>query len=259
MRPPACQSSAILLQDTRPAQDGDGGCAGRQEGAGRGIRRGAGRVHVVHQPQVAAGHPPACRWRNRKGAAYRTSACGRTGVSHRRGAARTHQDLRIVRASRTSGHIGRDQCRLVEAARPEPAAVQRHGDQQIHFRRHQPRQVACHDPRQSDPPAIFEPERQCAGGRTIGHRRPHAGMARRVGKAGGTARARTGIEGQWPVAAIAPGRRQEPNRTPARRAKASVLRHHRAATGTARREHQVGHETEGTKNRPHAAACRRPS
>lgn len=196
-------------------------------------------MDIVDQHHRPAGKARAGIRREREGTGDRSCTGRRTETAqHRRGLYPAQQIGRERHAMR-SGEGGCDQPGLVVAARPEPPAMERHRDQQFGLCRHQPGHGARHGGGAGEPSRIFELERDRPRHLAIGDCGAHAVMRRRIGDAGGAARAFAPVVIEGDVAGGAPGRAEEAEASPAGSAEAMVRRRDRAAARATRRQREI--------------------
>ena len=196
-------------------------------------------MDVVDQPDRASADRGAIDHPER--AAHRARALRRVHPAQHRGTPGTDQRQRVAADRDDATERVRDQRRLIEPPRPEPPAVKRYRHEQIdRVDRREPRDLPRHRHRDPRSAGIFEPQREPPCDRTISDRGADAGMTRRARQAGGAARLVAAIHGEREVAPRAPGRRDEDEAVPARRAEAMIGLDRIAAAGAARRQRQRG-------------------
>lgn len=120
--------------------------------------------------------------------------------------------------------------------------MQRHWHQQVDI----VRQMPLHQPRRSarvgSAPAVLQPQRERARHHAVTHRRAHARMSWRVLQASGAVRVLAALVIERHVAARAPRRPQEPERSPAACAEAVITLHDRTASRAPRRQREIARE-----------------
>ncbi len=185
-------------------------------------------------------------------------SCARLGAhcAQRRGCSCALQQQRIARHRRCPRQRGRDQRRLVEPARPQPPAVERHRHQQIGVVRHDPNQLPRDRLGKGDPPAIFEAQRHRPRDIAIGNRRTNPSVSRRTGETRVAARPRPLIDRERTMTRRAPGRRKEAQPAPACRAEAMIGAGDRTTARTPRRQRKIGDETQRGEPGGHVPPCR---
>ena len=144
-----------------------------------------------------------------------------------------------------------DECRLVESARPDSPAMERHRDQQIGAVGQQPRHRPRHRRGIGHAPSVFELERHLARNIAISDSGAHAVVRRRIVEARCAPCLFATIELERQVAGGAPGRTEKPKLAPAGRAEAMIRLGNDTATRTAWGERQIG-KTRKRCQQPHA-------
>ena len=134
--------------------------------------------------------------------------------------------------------------------------MQRHRHQQIRILGQEPHHLPRDRLGKGRATAIFEPQRDSARDVAVRHGGPDAGMARRALLAGRATRIGSAIIGEWRVAGRAPGWREETHAAPAGGAEAVICARHGAAAGAARRQRQIGNQTQGGGQAEHKRLSR---
>ncbi len=213
-------------------------------------------MDVVDQHDVAPAQSIAAIGRDREDAGDLSRARFRPHGAERRRGLGAAQDERVVWHVADPAERRRDQGGLIESARPESPAMQRHGHKQVGVIRQQPRHLPGDGLGEGDATTIFEAQRNGAGDIAIGDRRADAGMARQALLAGGAARVRTAIISERHVAGRTPWRGEKTHATPTGRAEAMIPRGDRAAAGAARRQGQIGDQAQRGDQTEHSHLSR---
>ena len=114
-------------------------------------------MNVIDQHDMPPAQPLTAIGRDGEDAGDGTSTRLGAHPAQRRGRLGATQDERIVRHPGDAAQRLGDQRRLVEAARPQPPAVQRHRHEQLGIVRQQPRHLPGDRLGKGDATAIFEP------------------------------------------------------------------------------------------------------
>lgn len=216
-------------------------------------------MDIVDQHHRLAAHPFAGMGRDMKGPGYRLRPAPRAHPAQGWRSPDTLKQHRIVRDTRCPRQRPGDQRRLVESARPDTPAVKRNRHEQFSALRHQPRHLPGNRLGKGSAPAIFEPQRDGARDIPVGNGSTNAGMTRRLPMARGTQCARPKIIGERRVASGTPGWAEKAQFPPTGRAEAMVLPRHRTTTGAARRQREIGDNTQRIEKPRHTPLSRRPS
>ncbi len=136
------------------------------------------------------------------------------------------QQPRLERQTRRPGKLAADERGLIEAARPDPPAMQRYGHQYgvgTVGQRKKALHLTGHHPRQADASPIFEAMRQSATDLAVAHERSRPFQGRWIGQASAAPYVFTnGLRRQFHAAGAALRVADIVDRLPARTAKAPV-------------------------------------
>lgn len=220
----------------RPAKHIHSGCPGIQKHADAGRGGRAGRPDVIDEDHMAPPHLLRSAARKSERAPYRALTGGPPQRMKRRSPLHAAHSIQFDLKSGSPGQRAGDESGLVEPARPDPPAMQRHRDKQRIGRpfRQKARKMPGHDPGVTCATRIFETVDQRAGNALETGRRTNPRERRRIGKARPTFRPFFGKLWQIDTASRADGRCDEWQAGPAVHTETAILHDDLAAAGAAR-------------------------